>query len=149
MENILKYKGYTAKVEFSAEEGLLTGTVLGISDLIIFQSESAKDIEKSFHDSLDDYLAFCKEVGKKPEKTFSGTFNIRINPDTHKKAYLKAEEMGISLNKFTETAIEKLLDNSENEKVIVTLPINCAEKYNINTHNFKTVDRNNQYKVVQ
>ena len=46
-------------------------------------------------DSLDDYLAFCEEVGKSPEKEYKGTFNVRISPERHKEMVLIVFEKGI------------------------------------------------------
>lgn len=38
----LKYKGYTAKVEFDAESNIFCGKLEGISDLVTFQSDSER-----------------------------------------------------------------------------------------------------------
>ena len=62
------YKGYTGKSMYSEEDKLFDGIVLGIFDVITFQSRSPKNIEKAFKDSVDDYLDFCKERGEKPEQ---------------------------------------------------------------------------------
>ena len=35
---------------------------------------------------VEDYLVLCKEAGKEPQKTFKGSFNIRISPELHKAA---------------------------------------------------------------
>lgn len=66
MNNILSYKGYTAKIEFSKEDNALFGQIDDIKDFVNFESDSAKDIEQEFHNAVDDYLAFCKEIGKEP-----------------------------------------------------------------------------------
>jgi predicted HicB family RNase H-like nuclease len=42
----------------------------------------------------------CQERGEKPEKTFSGTFNLRINPDLHAKLSIRAKALGLSLNSY-------------------------------------------------
>ena len=62
--NILNYRGYETKIHYSAEDQLLYGKIEGISDLINFESEDSKKIEQEFHDAVNDYLAFCKEIGK-------------------------------------------------------------------------------------
>ena len=67
-ENLMAYKGYTANAVYSAEDRVFYGKVLGISDLVDFQSESAKDLENEFHKAVDDYLAFCAEIGKQPQE---------------------------------------------------------------------------------
>ncbi len=64
--SLFYYKGYTAAPEYSTEEHIFYGKILGISDLVDFQSESAKDIEREFHNAVDDYLEFCAEIGRTP-----------------------------------------------------------------------------------
>lgn len=64
----------------------------------LFECENIKDIEKEFHEAVDDYLEFCKEVGKEPDKEYKGTFNVRISPELHKKLVNVAMKNGDSLN---------------------------------------------------
>ena len=99
--NILRYKGYSAKPEYSADDKLFYGKILGIDDLVDFSAENAKDLEYEFQNAVDDYLGFCKEIGKEPQKEFS----VRISPELHRKISALAQSEGISLNKAVEQAI--------------------------------------------
>lgn len=65
---LLQYKGYTARPEYSAEDRIFYGTILEISDMVDFQAENAEDLEKEFHKAVDDYLTFCAETGKIPQR---------------------------------------------------------------------------------
>jgi predicted HicB family RNase H-like nuclease len=53
---------------------------------------------KAFHDSVNDYLAWCKERGEQPEKTFSGSLCLRMSPDLHAKLSREALLKNESLN---------------------------------------------------
>lgn len=64
--NLLQYKGYIAKQEYSAEDRVFYGKILGIDDLVNFMSDKAEELENEFHAAVDDYLEFCKEIGKEP-----------------------------------------------------------------------------------
>lgn len=110
--NILKYKGYQAKVEYSAEDKMLYGTIIGINDLIDFATENASEIEEEFHKAVDGYIEFCNEVGKKPEKTCSGSFNVRMTPELHREAVMAAATHGITLNQFITNATKAAVANS-------------------------------------
>lgn len=72
---MMKYKSYIGKVEYDDKAKIFYGEVIGLKDVITFQGTSVDELEQSFKDSIDDYLAFCKKRGEKPDKSFSGTFN--------------------------------------------------------------------------
>ena len=105
MKNILEYKGYHAKIEFDSEAKVLRGKIEGINDLVNFESTSLFEVEKEFQAAVDDYLEFCEEVGKIPDKEYKGTFNIRISPELHKKLAIVALQNGETLNATVEKAI--------------------------------------------
>jgi predicted HicB family RNase H-like nuclease len=65
---MMKYKGYTGQAVYDAEARILHGRVLGLRDIITFQGRNRKEIEQAFKDSIDDYIAWCKELGEEPEK---------------------------------------------------------------------------------
>lgn len=109
MKNLLEYKGYHTKIEFDTESLVLYGKIEGINDLVNFESNNINDIEMEFHNAVDDYLEFCNEVGKDPDKEYKGTFNVRISPTLHKELSLRASKNGISLNAAVERAIKEYL----------------------------------------
>ncbi len=102
---MMRFKGYLADVVYDDEAKLFHGEVLGLKDIITFQGTSVKDLEKAFHDSVDDYLDWCKERGEKPEKTFSGSLCVRMSPDLHAKLTHEAQRKNQSLNNLI---VEKL-----------------------------------------
>lgn len=105
MKNILEYKGYHSKVELDTESMTLRGKIEGINDYVDFETDDIKKVEVEFQKAVDDYLEFCEEVGKEPEKEYKGTFNIRISPELHKKIALCAYRDNCSLNSEVEKAI--------------------------------------------
>ena len=107
MNNILEYKGYHTRIEYDADAHILRGKIEGINDFIDFQCDSPADVEKEFHSAVDDYLIFCEEVGKTPEKEYKGTFNIRISPELHRKLVVRAMYAGVSLNNYISNTLEK------------------------------------------
>lgn len=60
---MMKYKGYLGQVNYDPEAKILHGEVIGLRAVITFQAKNVKDIEKEFHNSVDDYLEWCKERG--------------------------------------------------------------------------------------
>ena len=64
---MMEYKGYIGKVELDDEAGVLYGEVINLRDVITFEGRSIDDVQRAFHESVDDYLAFCSERGESPE----------------------------------------------------------------------------------
>lgn len=107
---MMQYKGYVGKVEIDPEADLLYGEVLGLRDVITFQGHTPAETEKAFHDSVDDYLEFCKERDEQPEKPYSGKFMVRVDPLVHKLISMMAEASKLSLNAWINHAILKELN---------------------------------------
>lgn len=101
----LEHKGYAGSIEYSEEDGLLYGKVLGIKGLISYEGETGKDLEKDFREAINEYLAECDAEGKKPEKPFKGSFNVRLSSKLHQRAALLAMEARMSLNAFVAESI--------------------------------------------
>ncbi len=107
MSNIFEYKGYLGQFGYEEGDEALHGTVLNIQDVIHFQGRSIDELRQSFQDSVDDYLDWCVEEGKSPEKPYSGKFIVRIDPGLHRKASIQAQRIGKSLNQWVHEALEK------------------------------------------
>ena len=105
MNNILEYKGYYTKIEYSAEDQVLYGKIEGIKDLVNFECESLDTVEEEFHNAVDDYLALCEDLGECPDKPYKGIFNVRISPELHRRASIMADQKGETLNAFVADAI--------------------------------------------
>lgn len=103
----LEYKGYTGSIEYSQEDNLLYGKVLGLRGLISYEGDTGKALETDFKEALNIYLSDCKAAGKPPEKPFKGSFNVRIPARLHQKAALLAMEAQTSLNSFVAEAIRE------------------------------------------
>ena len=69
--NTMKYKNYTALIEFSDEDGRLIGKVLDIRDVIVFDGNTVEEIRTNFHDMIDHYIAACAKAGREPNQPVS------------------------------------------------------------------------------
>ena len=96
----MTYKGYVGTVEYSEEDACLFGRMAGIRDIITYEGESVAEIKTAFEEAVDDYLKHCAEVGKEPNKPYSGKFVLRIDPAVHAKLAAKALASGKSLNQY-------------------------------------------------
>lgn len=113
MNDILQYKGYYASVHFSAADEVFYGKILGINDLISFEGASVKELKTSFEEAVEDYLETCALISKTPDKTYKGTFNVRVPSALHKQAAVFAAVNNITLNEFVKKALFFTLSHKE------------------------------------
>lgn len=109
VKNTMQYKGYVGSVEFSEEDGLFFGKVLGIRSVISYDGKNTQELVEDFHGAVDDYIAMCAAEGITPEKAYKGSFNVRIPAEMHKQAAICALQNNISLNKIVEQALQHFL----------------------------------------
>ncbi len=113
MTRLDPYKGYTAELEIDVDAGVLDGVVIGLRDVIHFQGSTVREAEQAFHDSVDEYLEWCRELGEAPEKPYSGKVVIRMEPGLHRRLAQRSEQDGISINSLAIGAIEHLLSQAK------------------------------------
>ncbi|MBA3812624.1 MAG: type II toxin-antitoxin system HicB family antitoxin [Caulobacteraceae bacterium] len=89
-----------------ADDGAFHGRVTGLRDVITFEGETFAEVEKAFHDSIDDYLAFCAARGEAPDRPYSGRIRLRVDPEIHRRAAKRARAEGLSLNQWIARRIE-------------------------------------------
>ena len=106
----MTYKNYTAEVEIDPDAKVLAGRVLYLRDVIVFEGETVEDAERQFHASVDDYLAWCAERGKEPERPFSGKLPFRTTPEHHRKIALAAAQAGKSINAWMDDVVTQAAD---------------------------------------
>lgn len=107
MSNILEHRGYRARVEFDAEDGLFFGRIAGISDGVGFHADSVPALLAAFREAVDDYLETCGRLGKAPERPFSGKMMLRVDPALHARTAEAAALAGKSLNQWTEEVLRR------------------------------------------
>lgn len=136
MNNLL-YKGYSGTIEASIEDDCLHGKILFIDDIITYEGNTVHDIKISFEDAVDHYLSYCQETGKPANKPYSGTFNIRVGQELHRKAVESAYHRAITLNEFVIQSIQKEIEQNGIIKVELT-----------HQHNITITDKNQLATVV-
>ena len=108
MDNVLEYKGYVGKFSYDEGDDAFHGTVLNLRDVIHFTGRSIAELRQSLQDSVDDYLAWCAQEGKTPEKPYTGKFVVRLSPELHRKIITLAQAEGLSLNQWVSETLENV-----------------------------------------
>lgn len=103
--NTMKYKGFEGSACVDVEQGVCHGKILFIDDLVTYESANAGGLKAEFEAAVDDYLETCKELGREPMKPASGNFNVRVPPEMHRSALIRATKEDVSLNSVVVSAL--------------------------------------------
>ena len=113
MADYMEYKGYMATVGYSAGDKVFYGKIEGINDLVNFEADNVKDLEKEFKAAINDYLETCKELGKEPDKVYKGVFNVRVTRELHRKIATIAARKDLKLNYVVKRSLDFLVSNED------------------------------------
>ncbi len=111
---MMTYKGYTAKLEIDVEAGIIFGRVLDINDVVTFKGKTVEEARQEFYKSVDDYLAFCEDLGEEPDKPFSGKLPFRTTPEHHRKIFIAASKAGKSINAWMDEVLSVAAEKAIN-----------------------------------
>lgn len=117
----LEYKGYKGSAEIDVESNVCHGKILFINDLVTYEARTPAALQKEFKAAVDDYVKTCLSIGKVPEKSFNGVFNVRVSPALHQAASLRAIKDKTKLNDVMVCALDAYLN-----AVTKTLPDNAV-----------------------
>ncbi|HWE64787.1 MAG TPA: type II toxin-antitoxin system HicB family antitoxin [Chloroflexota bacterium] len=119
---MLEYQGYRAEVEVDLDANILFGRVIDLRTVITFQAERVDQVREAFQEAIDDYLLYCRERGKEPERPFSGRISFRTTPEIHRLIAEASASEGLSANAWMEkvlvAAVHDALHRTEQRNVI-------------------------------
>ena len=100
----MKYKGYSAHIEYSEEDRCLVGHIAGITDIVGFHGNTVPELQEAFEEAVEDYLETCEKLNKPAQKPYSGNLRLQIPPNVHVAIARAAEASGKDLDQWaTET----------------------------------------------
>ena len=111
----MEHKGYIGKVKFDDEAKIFHGEVINIRDVITFEGTSVEELQRAFEESVDDYLDFCRERNEEPDKTFSGNFIVRVDPDLHRDIYTRSRSEDTSMNHWVAEKLRAAISERESQ----------------------------------
>lgn len=60
-----KYKGCEGSIEYDAKDKICYGKLTNIEDLVTYEANDIGDLEKQYHEAVDEYIEFKKEIKEK------------------------------------------------------------------------------------
>ena len=109
MKDVLTHRGFIGSVHFSAEDNVFFGKIEGINDLITFEGRTVDELITAFHYVVDEHINDCEKENFSLERSYKGSFNVRISPELHRRAALTAKTQGISLNQLVNNSLTRML----------------------------------------
>ncbi len=106
---MLTYKNYKGYIDYDEANAVFYGRVLGVSSILCFEGATSVELEQSFKDVIDTYLAHCEKTGKNPDRFYSGKTLLRMPPNLHRRLAEKAEMKQESLNSFLVESLQSVL----------------------------------------
>ena len=79
----MTYRGYTAKIIYSDEDGCFVGDVINIDDIICFHGDTDEELRVAFEGVVDLYLEALEEPENPPQKHFAWRFLSRLRQAFH------------------------------------------------------------------
>ena len=110
MNNTIEYKGFYGTVELSDTDNVFFGKAIGVNSLISFEGDTVQNLREDFQGAIDDYLEMCAANGVEPEKTYKGSFNVRVSPELHRMLAIYSASQGQTLNSTVEEAIKRYVN---------------------------------------
>lgn len=104
----MHHEGYVATIELDENAGLFHGEVVNTRDVLTFQGRTLDELRAAFADTIADYVDWCRERGKEPERPYSGAFSLRITPELHRRVAAAAARAGKSINGFVADTLERV-----------------------------------------
>ncbi len=105
--NVMTFKGYCARIEYSDEDGCFIGHLAGISDVVGFHGDTVPNLRFAFEEAVSDYLETCEKLSRAPQRPYSGKVMLRLDPMIHARAAMQAEAQGKSLNAWAQETLAK------------------------------------------
>lgn len=110
MQEVMSYRGYKGTIEYSLEDNILHGEVLGIRSLLSYEGNTLQELKDDFEDTIDDYFECCKNHNMTPEKPYKQNIVINLEPDLQEKLYLYSELRDEDISDSINRAIRNLVD---------------------------------------
>ena len=72
---------------------------------------------QEFVAAVDQYIDYCANTERAPNKPYSGTYNVRVSQELYRKAAQCAQRQGITLNELNVRALQAAVDHDGVAKI--------------------------------
>lgn len=106
MSDLMEYKGFKARVEYSADDEVFFGRLIGIEDIVTFEGKTVRELKKAMKEMVEFHIEVCERTGQKLKKSHSGKVLFRLPSELHAKIAEAAAKKGKSINEWGKEVME-------------------------------------------
>ncbi|HEX6014303.1 MAG TPA: type II toxin-antitoxin system HicB family antitoxin [Geminicoccaceae bacterium] len=117
LNNLMHYKDYWAVVELDDSADQFHGRVIGINDVVDFYGGTPEELRREFAASVEEYVAWCREEGTEPEKSWSGKMTLRPSDEQHRRFLLAAAASRKSVHGWMLEVLDR-----ESRRIVAEVP---------------------------
>lgn len=121
LSNLMRYKDYWAAIELDDSADQFHGRVIGVNDVVDFYGSTPEELRREFAASVEEYIAWCREEGSEPEKSWNGKITLRPTDEQHRRFLLAAAASRKSVHGW----MLDLLDR-ESPRILAEIPDGAA-----------------------
>lgn len=110
MNELMEYKGFKATIEYSSDDEVFFGRLIGIDDIVTFEGVTVRELKKAMKDAVEFHLELCEKSGRKPKKAYSGKLLFRLPSELHAKIAESATRKGKSINEWGKEVLESAVE---------------------------------------
>lgn len=106
MNELMEYRGFKAKVQYSADDEVFFGRLMDINDIVIFEGKTVRELKRAMKEAVEFHIEVCEKTGKAVKKSFSGKVLLRLPSDLHARIAEAAARKGKSINEWGKEVLE-------------------------------------------
>ena len=104
--NVIRYRGYHARITFDPSADAFHGRVLGMQDVISFYGRTPDELREEMKSAVEDYIASCKEE-RQAGKELGRQADPAPDEDVRRRVLIAAAAKGQSVNAWINQVIDR------------------------------------------
>ncbi len=102
----MEYKEFKARVQYSPDDEVFFGRLIGIDDIVTFEGRTVRELKKAMKEAVEFHIEVCEKTGRAMKKPYSGKLLFRLPSELHARIAEAAASKGKSINEWGKEVLE-------------------------------------------
>lgn len=116
MSELFEHNGYYGSAEVDMRRGCLSGQILFIEDIMVYEGKTFEDLKANFKNAVDKYLETCEALGQEPQQPYTGALEVELGEDLHRETTFQAKIASESVDDYVKKAITNRIGGIDTEE---------------------------------